>query len=423
MSFLRSSASNNRGLRSGTSYFRNPFHSISSSNCGSALSRQSSKRIAITAIDEEDFEDDECSPQQRQKEIDDLTRVNNELAVENAQLVKDNKELNKTLQEERDEGITLDAALDVVVNAVLVEARSKDTLIPLNAAKKYRPDTTAAHRDRIWVERVPDAIGKLFSRLFPKVAYKRVPMEIEEEENAEEVDSDASDTSADEFLESQSHDQAAAIAHLLAHNTEGELHLERTRSFQHTAHEISGSSLLCNLVGGVSAGAYTSRSLNDQRREYAVEFIQTCTEVVGPDDGYATTDNIGDYMAVRGNSLVDFEGSSTVTFAAHVTAPDEERRTRHMLDPKSNPDTWTKEEDIVMNPSLYKHVNLKKLMILIIKQHHSMPCMVYFHRPPRWHSNTEQIRSHDIQNSNVLLCHRSHLLALVPNSGYSHNNK
>ncbi len=281
--------------------------------------------------------------------------------MENAQLVKDNRALNKTLQEERDEGITLDAALDVVVDAVLTEARSKDTLVPLNAATKYRPDVTAAHRDRKWVQRVPDAIGKLFSRLFPKVAYKKNSMEIEEDAIDEEVDSDASDTSADEFLESQSHDQAAAIAHLLAHNTQGELHLERTRSFQHTAHEISGSSLLCNLVGGVSAGAYTSRSLHDQRREYAGEFIQTCTEVVGPEDGYGTTDNIGDYMAVRGNSLVDFEGSSTVTFAAHVTAPDKERQTRHMLDPDSNPETWTKEEDVDVRRILFNGMGCRSV--------------------------------------------------------------
>ena len=207
MSFLwnRSSSSSSNRSGSGTGLF-NRFRSNAPA---AGRGTRQSKRVAIDDVEEE-FDEDECSPAQRQKELDDLWIANNALTVKNAELVKDNLALNKTLQEERDIGISFDVAIDVVVSKVLAEARSKETLIPLNAAKIYTPAATATHRDRIWLQRVPPAISKLFTRLFPVTPYKPLPMDIDEDDNID-IDSNASDTSVEEFIEYQSHNQAAAM--------------------------------------------------------------------------------------------------------------------------------------------------------------------------------------------------------------------
>jgi hypothetical protein len=135
-------------------------------------------------------------------------------------------QLNQLIFDERSERnvLSLPAAMDVVVNAVLEQAQDASTLKAMTVSTKFNSADSVSYSDEKWLQHLDAAspLSMLFSRIF--ISDESVPADDERRYNW----------------------QSQSLACLLMHHHPS-FHSERARRFQHNIMQISGSTLACNL--------------------------------------------------------------------------------------------------------------------------------------------------------------------------------
>ena len=206
------------------------------------------------------------------------------LELENTSLRHKNITLNQLLLTANDKKMALDDAVKLVTNAINKELDDPATLLSQTASKQFTPGISAAHTDKAWLKTFPAVTKMVLSAIFPRKnvlssSYRAVATtdHMSVDPNDSSNSSDFGDT-PDDYDNDDEEDAgrkrwtATAGAALLKHHHPVDFKSEFARRTQNVIYDSTGSMLSINLHRGQLPGSYASRSIIEQRLQYAKEF-------------------------------------------------------------------------------------------------------------------------------------------------------